>query len=132
MPAARARSRPGACAVLEMTTAISASSRCSAIASISAWRLLPRPEMRTPMRREPGIRDAGSGWLAGNVSDTAIAGNYPSDARRAGAELHDELIGRPVLARDDQADAHVERAHHVLVMDIPRALKTLENGGHAP
>ena len=48
MPAARARWRPGACARFETTTAIVASSSPRPIASTIDWRLLPRPEIRTP------------------------------------------------------------------------------------
>src|SRR5688572_17978003 len=51
MPAACARASPAASARLAITTAISARSRPSAMASISACRLLPRPEMSTPIRR---------------------------------------------------------------------------------
>src|SRR5262249_15514011 len=45
MPAVRAISRPGASARLEMTTPIAAGS----FASTNARRLLPRPEIRTPI-----------------------------------------------------------------------------------
>src|SRR6187401_3010871 len=51
MPASRARSSPCASARFEITTAIAASSRLSCTASMSACRLLPRPEMSTAMRR---------------------------------------------------------------------------------
>ena len=51
MPARAARSSPAAFARLEMTTAIAASSRPSAMLSMMACRLLPRPEMRTPILR---------------------------------------------------------------------------------
>ena len=53
MPAAAARARPAAAGRFEITTAIRASSRPSAMASMSAWRLLPRPEISTPIGGRP-------------------------------------------------------------------------------
>ena len=47
-PAARARASPWASPWLEITSATSAGAAGSALASISAWRLVPRPEIRTP------------------------------------------------------------------------------------
>src|SRR5439155_10412785 len=51
MPASPARNNPGAAARFETTMAIVAASRRAAVASTSACRLLPRPEMSTPRRR---------------------------------------------------------------------------------
>ena len=55
--AVRGRGRP-APATFEITTAIVASSRPSAMASMSACRLLPRPETSTPRRRRGTLRVA--------------------------------------------------------------------------
>ena len=70
MPAARARSSPGAPARFETTTAISASSVPCATASMSACRLLPRPEISTAIRR-PGS-DPNPGLLATDRGLTPI------------------------------------------------------------
>ena len=56
--AGRARGRRRA-STFEMTTAIVASSRPSPIASMSACRLLPRPEMSTPRRRFKSVMGSG-------------------------------------------------------------------------
>jgi hypothetical protein len=48
MPARLARASPPAPSRLLITTAIDAASRPSAVASMSACRLLPRPEISTP------------------------------------------------------------------------------------
>src|SRR5688572_18237159 len=55
MPAPRARSSPAASSRLEMTTAMVAFSRPSRVASMSACRLLPRPEIKTPIRLRSGM-----------------------------------------------------------------------------
>src|SRR5688572_14016537 len=105
MPAAAARSRPAAPDRFEMTAAIRASSRPSAIASISAWRLLPRPEMRTPSRSSIHDPVAACPDLA-DPHDAALAGRGQDISDFGGA-----LPG----ARDDQADSHIEGPHHVIV-----------------
>ena len=50
MPAASARASPCALATFEITTAISARSRPSEMASMIACRFDPRPEINTPSR----------------------------------------------------------------------------------
>ena len=94
-----------------MTTAIVASSLRSAIASMSACRLLPRPEMRT--------RQAGGSTRHQHVGHRRrLAGDDLSDHTRVAAaargKLLDERLGLIARRDDDQADAHVERAHHVV------------------
>ena len=48
MPAALARLRPAALRTLDTTSAISAGKERSAQPSIRAWRLVPRPDIKTP------------------------------------------------------------------------------------
>src|SRR5262245_53669778 len=125
MPAARARSRPPASARFEITTAILASSRPSAIASISACRLLPRPEISTPSTRALLL-----------IDDAFASGSNLSDPDRAvltgGCQPFQQsrlVAGR---AYHDQANPHVERAQHVGIGDATRSLKPFEDGQRLP
>src|SRR5687768_11938771 len=121
MPATRARSRPPAFALLEITTAICAGRRPSLTASMSACRLLPRPEIRTPIRG------------ASDVPDSLAAIGNPADADRAGfargGELREQGVDVVFGARDDQADPHVEGPEHVGLGDAARGLQPAEDRG---
>src|SRR5829696_6751408 len=57
MPAARARSRPFTPGWLEITVSMRAEREPSATRSIRFCKLRPLPEIRTPSRMEPFIRD---------------------------------------------------------------------------
>src|SRR4051812_14544412 len=82
MPARRARSSPAASARLAMTSAIRARSRPSPTASMSACRLLPRPEMRTPtLGSDPMAALTGSFW--GLTPFGARSGRYNGGKRLA-------------------------------------------------
>src|SRR4051794_14092054 len=104
IPAARARSSPAASARLEITTAMRASSRPAPMASMIAWRLLPRPEIRTPML---------------DILDGAVAFDDAADHDAAGASAglqnRDHFGSRSRIARDDQPNSHVEGAQHLVV-----------------
>src|SRR5262245_28686504 len=101
MPARRARSRPAASGRLEITTAIRASSRPSATASMIACRLLPRPEIRTPIDGVPL-----------DIRDRAVAGDDAPDddaAFAAAGAQHREDIGLVRRgAANDHPDPHIE------------------------
>ena len=86
------------------------------IASMSACRLLPRPEIRTPRRRFTARFDVGHGRrLAGD--DLADDAGVAAAARR---QLADERLGLIARDDDDQPDAHVERPHHVVDRHVAR------------
>src|SRR4051812_44704396 len=121
MPAAAARWRPAASARFEMTTASVAASRFSVIASISAWRLLPRPEISTPMRLggenaawesespsrdSPLVRRDGSG-ITHTLTTGANFANPSCACFSTGREQiqHPTFVGRG--ADDDQTYTHV-------------------------
>src|SRR5688572_19108897 len=133
IPAAAARSSPAAPGRFEITMPICASSRPSPIASISAWRLLPRPEMRTPSRAErvPGLALSGAG-----IRNPLAAATDLADLHRAalgcGGQRIDDLRSVLPAARDDQADPHIESPQHVVVRHGPRPLQPLEDRGHGP
>ena len=95
MPARRARSRPGASRRLETTTAISASSRRPAIASMIACRLLPRPEMSTPSLR-PGRQpaDAESRPLTSRTPPRRLPGDRPRRTRPGGRRRRPRRLRR--------------------------------------
>ena len=132
MPAAaarvEARRRPRR---FEITTAIRASSRPSPIASMSACRLLPRPEIRTPIAASPAARRSVIDRRPFTGSARAVADLGDADRRRCGspaaasASQHRAHASR--RARDDQADAHVERPQHVVVRHAAGLLQPLED-----
>src|SRR5438093_12611871 len=102
MPASRARARPGAAARLEMTTAIAASSRRFAIASMIDWRLLPRPEISTAM-------------YGGRVGDGSA---YGDRASLPGTGIADE-VAHPMPRRARGTTGGF--AYHVLNRAVRRA-----------
>src|SRR5262245_50279894 len=108
MEASRARVRPAASGRFDTTSAIVAGSARDRDASTIAWRLLPRPEMRTAMRGTARP-------LAVNVPHSAAAHD---GADHGGVDLacRTQHVERPEggvrSAGDDQADSHVERAEH--------------------
>src|SRR6185436_2469308 len=123
MPARRARSRPAASGRFEITTAIRASRRPPSTASMMACRLLPRPEMSTPIE---GL----------DILDRARSSRNPPDDEAALAAVvaqdgkHLRLV--PCIAADDHADAHVERAQHLVVAHAAAPLEEGEDRRHAP
>src|SRR5215204_3736701 len=131
MPARRACSSPGASGRLEMTTAIRASRRPSSIASISARRLVPRPEMRTPI----GPREGRIWTVPLAVSDTVAVLDL-SDGHRVRFTGGREPLEHPIRltpgADHDEPDAHVESAQHVLVGHGSLIPEPFEHGGHLP
>src|SRR4051812_37469570 len=114
-----------------MTTAMLASSSPHSTAAISDWRLLPRPEMSTPRRRDPGDGDCGL-----LVAHTAAAVLDAADLARAGlagaAEFRHQLRRVLRCTDENQSDPHVERAEHVGGWDVAFTLKPLEDGGRRP
>src|SRR5262245_47547329 len=110
MPASRARSSPAASSRFEITIAILAGRRFSSTASIRAWRLLPRPEIRTPIAGTSSTID-----IPGVDDSFASGANFADahDARLArSVQRSDELTFAIGCTRNDEADAHVERAQH--------------------
>src|SRR5688572_30731315 len=131
IPALRARSSPPASARFEMTTTMRASSSPRSIAPMSAWRLLPRPEMSTPRRRAVDGCDTGL-----SVADTAAAvldgSNLTAPGLTGPREIAHHLRRVFRRAHHDQPDAHVERAQHVVFRHTALALEPPEDGRHAP
>ena len=80
------------------------------MASISACRLLPRPEISTPSRRfTTGSNSVTAGGSPGTISPMTRASRPPRAASSPRSAL-----GLIAATDDDQADAHVEGAHHVI------------------
>src|SRR6476646_8678817 len=134
-----------------------ASSRPEAMASMIAWRLLPRPEMRTPMDRVPGFRGSGIPGLGSGVPglgsgvpgfrgsgvpelldilDGAVALDHPTDDDAAGAparlQYRDHFGRRARIARDDQSNPHVEGAQHFVIRDLSALLQEHEKRRNGP
>ena len=110
-----ARSRPCASALFETTSTISAGKfRLSAQASISACRLLPRPEMRTPTFSRamtcPSRRSRPRARSAARAATRADATRRFRRGPRAAARASSASAGRDDR---DHADAAVEGARHL-------------------
>src|SRR6185369_4472986 len=116
MPARSARSSAKTPATFEITTAMRPSRRPSATASISAWRLLPRPETNTPSRvwpvdstvpndeTSPGVLQRGDASLV--VMDGGfVSGNHFTDetgpAFATGGQFVEDACGRIGRRHDD-------------------------------
>src|SRR5918994_7861377 len=127
IPAFRAWFRPAAAATLEITTATRPPRSPVAAASSSACRLLPRPLMSTPtLRMETTARSL--------QDDAGAALDVPDHEARLAAPFQRvfhlvEVAGR---RHDHHADAHVERAVHLLIRDLPGGLDEAEKRGHQP
>src|SRR5690349_19374609 len=97
-----------------MTIAICALRDPSATASIKACRLLPRPEIRIPIRLVPGSTCT--------IFDTPGTGHNAADRRRrrftGSCEVGNHAIGVLGVACQDEPDSHVEGPQHVLVGHI--------------
>ena len=108
------------------------SARCrrpSAIASMSACRLLPRPEIRTPIAGVRSSRSSTDDAFAAGAGSRRCAprrARRPRPARRAARR---SSVRR---ARDDQPDAHVERPQHVGVRHLPVCCSHWKIGRHLP
>src|SRR5215210_7223421 len=97
-----------------MTTATRACSRPAWMASISACKLLPLPDSSTPRRR-------GSGIAVGERETACAARDGPDDARSR-AELSKMRQSADRVRRledEDEADAVVERAVHLVTRHVP-------------
>src|SRR4051794_12997557 len=112
MPASRARNSPGASALLEITTTISAGKSCALAASTSAVMFDPRPEIRMATRRfivspcqiEMAVID--HTVLAGRGNDLT---QQHCGFAGLGEDIHDPVDGVG-FDNGDHADAAVERA----------------------
>src|SRR5438105_585759 len=144
-PAARARSRAGACSRSEITTTTRAGKSGAAQASSNACRLLPRPEARTPTARrsELGPRCVGltrrhaPGFVPASPDDldTALARDDFADDHRGlpGRGQHlPRTAGVGSAHDDDVAHAEVERAQHLRLAHAACVAQRGEDGGLAP
>src|SRR6185312_12016397 len=126
-PRSRADSRPGASARLEMTTAILACNHPAFMDSAIASKLVPRPESRMPSFLGAAMRSG--------VEDLAVA--FHDAANQVSffpGLLNHRLYAFELLRRNRQhhTDAHVERAHHVVLRHVADLLHVAEDGKNGP
>src|SRR5437870_8682794 len=116
IPAARARVRPAASGRFEITTRMAQSSRPATIRSMSAWRLVPAPEIRTPaattaliysLRSDPSRARTRRGDAGARERSRRAPDRVHVDARRtrrhehAGARVHRRAGGEDVVDQHD-------------------------------
>src|SRR5688572_32972947 len=108
-----------------MTTAMRALSRPPATASIRAWRLLPRPEIKTPMR---GSRSSRTSADVAHAFTAFGDGAEPEGVRLARRpQAADDVIHVRCAAHQDQSDAHVERTEHIVPRHASGFLQPFED-----
>src|SRR6476620_1036875 len=134
IPAARARCSAVASRRSENTPTISTPSRPAAIASISACRLLPRPDTSTAMRkgRESEIGTRGADKRRSADVDAICAGvrdDFSDPAVRQAQAIEICADGGDIAGRHDEHEAHaaIERPPHFFVGDRTFALQPVEH-----
>src|SRR5882724_574845 len=122
MPWTRAMSSAGA-AASDISTTTTPGSRSERAASTRAWKFEPLPEASTPTRSSSGIDHRPRA-----VPDLA----HLEDALpRRGQGL--DRAGRVTRAHDEEiADAHIEGAPHLGLLDPPALLNHAEDRRHGP
>src|SRR6185369_16797037 len=100
-------------------------------ASMIDWRLLPRPEMRTPSRRR-----GRESPLPLDVAHRPLAGDDEAESECIRLARHVRHVDDPLRvargAHDDEADAHVERAEHLLPRNAATLLEQPEDRRNRP
>src|SRR5436309_12854245 len=116
-------SRTGAAARSEIRTTTAAGSPPERAASTRAWKLEPRPEASTPTRSSSGIdhRARPIADLAYLEDALPSRGEGVGGARHVACAHHEEI-----------ADAHVEGAPHLGVLDLAALLDHAEDRRHRP
>src|SRR6266536_6637690 len=123
MPWPRAMSSAGAAARSDISTTTTAGSRPERAASTRAWKFEPLPEASTPTRSSSGIGDRPRA-----VPDlTHLENALPSRGQGPGS------TGGISRAHDEQiADAHIEGAPHLGLLDPPALLDHAEDRRYRP
>src|SRR5262249_38016366 len=131
-----------------MTTAMRPFTRPSATASMSAWRLLPRPETSTPSRALspgstvfidgaalPDVRQRGAPSLVVMDGGFVAGDHFPDQACSTfapGRQFVEDLRGGVGSRDDDHPDSHVEGAQRVVLRYTSGLLQEPEQRGYLP